>query len=375
MFNEIIFEIFDVFLSYLTNEEHIILKFICKHYYDLINKTDYLIYKYDVHTRNCSSFVLDMEQYEQFGKYIPIKEVKVIKNWNMKFDINKYKNVKEIHVKMEKDFDDEIKQLPKNVTKFKFNDTYNRKIIPFVFHDTKIKELELSKKYNQIIEPNVLPKNLEYIRFDWDYNQKLEINVIPDSVKYIIFYVNYNQKIDVGVLPSSLKSLCFSSDYSKYIDVGVLPEGLEYLSFGQKFRQKFEKNILPNSLKELHFGKWYDEIIEKDVLPKSLKSLSFGRNYNQEINIGVLPEGLEYLAFGDSYNNKIKPGVLPNSLIGLDFNIFYSEKLYSDTLPSSLLYIRYSDRRHGEYIFEIDNVKEMIEMEGYFNFYYDDDCS
>jgi hypothetical protein len=122
------------------------------------------------------------------------------------------------------DFNEELKNIPKDVKIIIFNNKHSH-----------------LSYFNQKVDN--LPQSLIHLTFGIIFDQK--VDKLPKNLTHLIFCYYFNQKVDN--LPKNLTHLTFGSKFTQIID--VLPKNLKYLKLGWiSFNDKI---ILPESLKEL----------------------------------------------------------------------------------------------------------------------------
>ncbi|EFA78540.1 hypothetical protein PPL_09192 [Heterostelium album PN500] len=243
----------------------------------------------------------------------------------------------------------------------------NRESVQLVFSvglfTDLLEELLFGDTFNQIIEPETLPKCLRKLVFGRDYNQPLVIGSLPNSLETLVFGFKFNQLIQPKILPPNLKELKFGRNFNQPFESETLPPTLRALNFGGHFNRELLPGFLPQSIKSIRFGKEFNQPII-DILPTSLKELKFSTMFNQQVPPGILPPRLKTLKFGNNFNqplpslpksllslalklnfnHPIQPGVLPESLEELKLSWLYNHKIPIGALPKSLLLLKLGDK-------------------------------
>jgi len=138
--------------------------------------------------------------------------------------------------------------------------------IRIIFQDFDNDNWSISS-FDQPIEQNQLPPNVQYIKFGYHFNQPVNEDNLPPNLTHLTFGAYFNQPIDG--LPNSLISLTFGDYFNQSLD--VLPENLTHLSI-KSFLYDKELNNLPCNLKMLKIYKRYP--IEKIKLPFGCKLIT-----------------------------------------------------------------------------------------------------
>eukprot|EP01133_Synstelium_polycarpum_P014771 gene14771-17453_t len=251
---------------------------------------------------------------------------------------------------------DHIDAIPPSVTELSLH--YNKPLSPGSL-PLSITRLNLNR-YNQVIEPDVLPHSLCGLKLDSAFKKRLppldqlgalcslqvivsEDNVdeasdniylgTPNNPRHVI-YGESKKELTPNALPSMLPRLTLSYTYNRVIKSGSLPHSLTHLVVGNTFREKIKD--LPKTLKYLTLGDGYNLTIKPGVLPEGLVFLKFGYKYDVAIRSGVLPQSLKELEFGKSFNQVIHVDSLPQGLKSLIFGADFNQEILASSLPSTL---------------------------------------
>jgi hypothetical protein len=136
--------------------------------------------------------------------------------------------------------------------------------------------LKLGEKYNREIKKDILPKSLLILEFDKysNYNKTIEKNILPQSLKKITFGC-YNKKFKEFVLPQNLKTLVFPRNYNEIIkDKNFMPKSLKYLEIDVFSFIHIYDNIMKNNIEIIYTDKIYN------YYPSSTKKLII-ENYEE----------------------------------------------------------------------------------------------
>ncbi|KAK5575640.1 hypothetical protein RB653_006773 [Dictyostelium firmibasis] len=134
---------------------------------------------------------------------------------------------------------------------------------------------------HQILTPGCIPKSLTYLNVGLNFNQEILKDALPNLVE-INLGSRFNQYLEPGVLPkTSLKKLILSTDFNKKLEVGSLPDSITHLIFGYNFNQPIFS--LPSSLTclELYCPKYSHIINTPNLFPPCLSKLVLSNNFKQ----------------------------------------------------------------------------------------------
>lgn len=167
-----------------------------------------------------------------------------------------------------------------------FSDNFNERLTVDI--------LEIIKQYNKIKfgyhfnqEINNLPNNVTHIWFGKKFNQ--EITSLPQGIVFIDLGDFFNRPIDR--LPLTLRKLILSKKFNQLIN--NLPDNLEKLVINSSYDLPID--FLPVGLKKLKFGNGSVFSQSLDNLPQ-LDKLQIPIQYPKEIN--NLPDSIKQLSIG-----------------------------------------------------------------------------
>ena len=149
--------------------------------------------------------------------------------------------------------------------------------------ESRLVELSLDDKFDQPLRYGCLPHTLRRLYFDGsNFQLPLERGALPDGLLllHVSEHGKYNQPIEPGVLPASLLKLVLRGAFARPLARGTLPDSLKSLTLGHSFRYAIAAGVLPPSLQRLCLeGDFQRPAIADGSLPVRLRELLMSHRY------------------------------------------------------------------------------------------------
>ncbi|KAM9959612.1 hypothetical protein ACTFIR_000695 [Dictyostelium discoideum] len=190
--------------------------------------------------------------------------------------------------------------------------------------------------FNQTIEQDCLPEQLETLEFGLLFNQPIVEYSIPQSLTLLKFGHSFNQSLENANLSATcITTLIFGNNFNQQIQIGQLPSQLKTLYFGNSWSQPIIAGSFGQSITDLTFSKFNHPISPGD-LPCSLLKLTFKSNFNQNLLPNSIPNSVVDLFLGASFDKPLIEGSIPNSCTSLSITGIFNQMLQSDSIPKSI---------------------------------------
>jgi hypothetical protein len=176
-----------------------------------------------------------------------------------------------------------------------------------------LKHLTFGRKFNQPLQPNVLPSQLkELTLYSRDYTYAFEVGVLPHSLQNL--RIRYRgPELLPGVLPSSLSRLEIDF-YNPRLTADILPHNLKHMKLSTYYSPLPELSF-PDSLRSLEV-RGCSMNLHPSMLPSNLEVFEYKGNQicSIEVDIGAFPPTMKKITLGNSFNQSLKCGMFPQRL-------------------------------------------------------------